>query len=134
MPIWTIWAALTFSIVVYGVIGLMITREPVEPENAGEAVKAVLIPLGVVLLGMSFFLRFVLIGRRPKAPFEQKLAAQIIIFAMTESLAVFALVLYLLGGLNQTEFLTMLGISFVGMLTHGPTWLNARHHPLDSEA
>lgn len=125
---WLVWASLLFSVGIYS--GLVVSGVISRPENAPDAVL-VNILLGVAGFNalLTFIMRFFLrrfIRRENLQPRPnwagRYLPLAIVIWALSEAIAIFGLVLFLIGASAMTYW-TFAGLSMGVLVCHMPAFL-----------
>lgn len=129
-PITIVWIAMLAALPIYAAAGLLAapTLPPVLGAEAFGILRRVLyVAAAAILLSIGRVRRLVRGGEPPApgpggipaSPSPRAFAAVIVSLAMCESVAIFGLVLYLLGR-NTTDLFLLLGISAAAMIQHRP--------------
>jgi len=125
--LWILFLALLSSVVIYAVVAVIIDAQG-GPQNAGEGgfdlatLQILFLALGAGSTLMSFILPGLLVRTPPQAealPYQQLVTKKIMQWAISESIAIFGLVLYFLTGELDYAYL-FAAWSAVVMLFHGP--------------
>ena len=124
--IWILYMALLSSIVIYAVVAVVIDGGG-GPQNAGDGgfdpamLQYMFLALGAGATVMSFVIPGVVVRAEPgeALPYERLVTKKILQWAMSESIAIFGLVLYFMSGELDNMYI-FAGWGVVVMLMHGP--------------
>ena len=138
LVMWIIWGAMVGSLVIYIVICNLIgdkVRRPMGPEFPLALLRNILFGIGIVALISTHFIRKFMLGKKsggpgPAAPsppspqdqptvYAKYTTAMIISLALCESVGIYGLILFFLGGSFQTMYTFMI-ISAAGMFYYRP--------------
>jgi hypothetical protein len=126
-----IWLALMMSLVIYGVVGGMAAPGMASPMNQEDfaVLRIALFALSLAtLLASRYIKRLIMTGKgraiglahdQPPAVMQRYTGAVIASLAMSESVGIYGLVLYLLGK-DETDLYLLLAISALAMVYHRP--------------
>lgn len=122
VPWWIIWIALMMGVLTYAAI-LHFMAPPPEDPGASMNLLFPLIMMGILNLGISFAVRFLVTPKLVASGSPQAVATYIISLAMAESVAIFGLVLGFTGATFMVYSPFML-VSFAALLFQSPKVLN----------
>lgn len=131
MTLQIIWAAIMMSLAIYLIAGLL--AAPSMPSTIGSeafvALRRILYGLAFAALLASRYLKRLILAEKGRAsgptqarlssPLPRYTSAVIATLALSESVGIFGLVLFLLGK-NSTDFYILLGISAAAMIYYRP--------------
>lgn len=128
-PITIVWIAMLAAIPIYAAAGLLAAPalRPLLGTEAFDVLRRVLYVAAAVILFAIGRVRRLVRGKDDLPPGQERTsasssradAAVIVSLAMCESVAIFGLILYLLGR-NKTDLFLLLGISAAAMVLHRP--------------
>ena len=138
LVIWIIWVAMVGSLVIYIVICNLIgdqVRRPMGPDFSLELLRNIFFGIGIASLIATHFIRKFILGKpsgrsmpvstSPPSPqdtttiYARYTTAMIISLALCESVGIYGLVLFFLGGSFQTLY-TFIIFSAAGMFYYRP--------------